>query len=270
MVTADNIGRINVWPTYDVARDADTAECKYVGRLTVWRTNAEARANLSHEEEGGAPDWVPANAVIHIDFLGGTPQGRAWVQGTGDVAINTLLGADPNTSEGWGTTSYDPTDIVADGYLCRDNPAALLGAALTQILEGATIVVKVKQIITTDTITVALLSADGNDALEVALYYSTGELNALSWDGPAELSLLGIGNDANGALNHVAATITATRLECAANGSVALSAVLVDADRPAANPLVAALVDSGHKAIQSITLYDPLPSTDGLSELSEV
>lgn len=49
---------------------------------------------------GGVPEWVPADAKVHIDFFGGDPQGRAWVEGTGEVAIDMLLGSDPNT-EGW-------------------------------------------------------------------------------------------------------------------------------------------------------------------------
>lgn len=63
MTTAKNVGRINVWPTYDIAREADTAESKYIGRLTVWPTYTEARAHLSHEDEeeggGGGPEEAP-------------------------------------------------------------------------------------------------------------------------------------------------------------------------------------------------------------------
>ena len=43
------------------------------------------------DEGGGAPEWVPEGAVIHIDLVGGDPQGRAWVDGTGEVDLNTFL-----------------------------------------------------------------------------------------------------------------------------------------------------------------------------------
>lgn len=65
-IIAKNVGRIDVWPTYDIARDADTAESKYIGRLTVWNTRALARANLSHEEEGEGGELYVAGAV-HFD-----------------------------------------------------------------------------------------------------------------------------------------------------------------------------------------------------------
>lgn len=60
MTTAKNTGRINVWPTYDIAREADTEESKYIGRMTVWPTYAEARAHLSDEDGGGGGDLEEA------------------------------------------------------------------------------------------------------------------------------------------------------------------------------------------------------------------
>jgi hypothetical protein len=271
-ITAKNIGRINVWPTYAVAQDADTAESKFTGQLTVWRTNEEAKANISHEEGGGgvAPDWVPDNAVIHIDLVGGSPQGRAWVAGTGEVAVDTLLGADPNTENAWDVTEYDPGDLTVDGLVMLNDPVAFIGSVLARLLAGATIRYVLKNVVVPvidDTLLLA--SADGNDALNVD---TTGvTLLAYSWGGSATDTRADVLDNTLGATNAVAATISGMRLEVAANGipdPIALT--LVDLDRPAANPLVAALLVSTTKALQSITLYDPLPSTAGLSELSEI
>src|SRR5262245_6371014 len=80
------------------------------------------------EEGGGAPDWVPANALIHIDFV----NDRAWSDGA-EVAIDTLVGADPNTVDAWGETEYDPDNLNADGYA---GTVAFIGAALTQQMSG--------------------------------------------------------------------------------------------------------------------------------------
>jgi hypothetical protein len=74
---------------------------------------------------GGAPDWVPADAKIHIDLVGGDPQGRAWVEGTGVVAVDTLLGASGLFPE----RSYDPDNLVADVGYTSGGGVALAGAA---------------------------------------------------------------------------------------------------------------------------------------------
>src|SRR6185436_2452345 len=118
---------------------------------------------------GGAPDWVPANAVIHIDLVGGSPQGRAWNNGA-EVDVDTLLGTDPNTPNGWAQTEYDPADLTANGLVYgtsgEDLPPALIGAARTLMLDGATIRVEFYQTAQGDPSPLALLSADGNDAIQ--------------------------------------------------------------------------------------------------------
>ena len=67
MTTAKNVGRINVWPSYDIAREADTEESEYVGRLTVWPTRAEALANLSDDEGGGGPEATFDSTSVTFD-----------------------------------------------------------------------------------------------------------------------------------------------------------------------------------------------------------
>jgi hypothetical protein len=272
-ITAKNIGRINVWPTYDIAREADTEECKFVGQMTVWRTSDEARANISHEEEGGGgdqPDWVPENAVIHIDLVGGDPQGRAWVAGTGVVAVDTLLGSDANTE---GMVEYDPENLTADGY-CAVVPVGLIGAALTLVVDGTTAVVQTKQLSeewNSTSIILKLMAADQQDAL--SFYYNpfANALGSESLGGSFAISLPDVLTVATGTTNKAAITITGSRGDLAYNGSTAGTAAVTGADRPPGNPFVAALTEVlTTLALQSITLYDPLPSTAGLSELSEV
>jgi hypothetical protein len=277
-ITAKNVGRINVWPTYDIAREADTEECKFIGQLTVWRTNEEARANISHEEEGGGrPDWVPADAVIHVDLV----NVRAWTEADGEVEIDTLLGSDPNTENGWGTSGYDSGALVAEGYVEPLDPVvvpALIGSARTMMLAGATIRVKLRFQDETasalNNVALALLSADGADAIEIDLGAAqiTRRLSAYSWGGSASQEQDDVANGPPASsLNCIAATITSTRLEVSANGSTsAFELTLGSTDRPPGNPLVAVVIESALHALQTITLYDPLPDTTGLSELSEV
>jgi len=275
-ITAKNIGRINVWPTYAIARDADTAECKFIGQLTVWQTNEEALANMSHEEEGGGGDldWVPDNAKIHIDLVGGDPQGRAWVDGTGVVAVDTLLGTDANTESGWSATVYDPDQLGADGYQGSTNGVAFIGELRTAILSGATMVVRQKHatggIAANPFVAVA---ADGNAGVFFQLSTEPNEAKAGSYVGDLA-SIPSIVNAGDASFNVIAFTTTPTRLDYAVNGSSAEAVALTAEDYPVSgeSQIVATLVDtsSATEYVQSITLYDPLPSTAGLSELSEV
>ena len=80
----------------------------------------------------GDISWVPANARIHVDFLGGSPQGRAYGDGV-VVAVNTLLGSDPATVSSYGATSYNPAYLVPNGY-ANNSPAAFIGAARSLLL----------------------------------------------------------------------------------------------------------------------------------------
>lgn len=229
---------------------------------------------------GGAPDWVPAGAKIHIDFLGGTPQGRAWVDGTGEVAIETLLGNDPVVSEVHGAANeYLSSDLMADGYLPSGVPnsyyTCYLGIARSSIMAGATLRYQFKCTapVTTHTIMFGMSSADGNDALELSIQSSADGLSLSSWNGPVSADLNVAINATTGATNVVAMTVAGMRFEAALNGhSEVIAATLMDADRPAANPLDGVWFGFRglNSAIQSITIYDPLPTTAGLSELSEI
>jgi hypothetical protein len=224
------------------------------------------------------PDWVPANAVIHIDLVGGSPQGRAWVQDTGIVAVNTLLGADPNTDAGWGTTGYVPAELTENGLTYFVNPPALIGSARTMMMDSATLVVRTKKNTGdgTEEYSFIAISADGGDAVQIELHGGgiTSDLSAraFSWNGGFVSVIPSIVNLGGGALNCCALTITTSRLDIAVNGSAAVAGILTDAERPAANPFVAGIIDPGsgrYVALQSVTIYDPLPTTAGLSELSE-
>jgi hypothetical protein len=228
---------------------------------------------------GGSSTWVPEDAVIHIDFIGGSPQGRAWVLGSGEVAIDTLLGSDANATAGRGPTEYDPAGLTEDGYVYPTEPPAFIGALRTMVLDAATVVVTLKQILptaVTDTPEMVLLSADGDFGLNWTLKGQNPPniVMASSEAGELNTQISGVVNVALDALNRVAATITATRFDLAANGSAAVAGTLDEWDRPAEYPYVAVVLDTKHGgptyALQSITVYNPLVDTTGLSELSEL
>jgi hypothetical protein len=280
MTTAKNVGRINVWPTYDAAREVDTEESEFVGRLTVYRTNAEARANLP-SEGGGGLDWVPANAVIHIDLERAfNSLDAAWTVVDGIVAVDTLLGSDANTENAYGVSEYDEQYLTVDGYERPVSPyttPALVGGARTLLLAGATMVARYRYQLGASegefqaSFIFIVPSADGDDSIEVDAAWNDSTVYGYSGGGSATITMPAVINGSAEnptALNCIALTLTSTRLEIAANGSSPSSAVLDGTDRPPGNPLVAATVDC--PALQSITLYDALPSTTGLSELSEV
>jgi hypothetical protein len=281
-MTIENVCRINVWPTMAEARAAfDGADgSELCGRMIVWPTTKLAKEYMEEEGGGdaGTPAWVPANAKIHIDFLGGTPQGRAWVDGTGEVAIETLLGSDPNAESGIGEpTGYDSADLAAGGYM-PDTATAFLGAAKIKLLEGATFRWVQQQIVVDGTGTMLCMSSlDGAAGIQIDVKaFESSFDNSItfsSWSGSIHSTLKEQLNFAVGTTNGIACTVTATRLEATANGyPTPIDDTLLDADRPAANPLVAAsfIYKSGTSAIQVITIYDPLPTTAGLPALSEV
>jgi hypothetical protein len=275
VITAKNIGRINVWPTYGIAREADTEESKFVGQLTVWRTSDEARANISHEEEGGGgdrPAWVPADAVIHIDLVGGDPQARAWTATDGEVAVDTLLGSDANAEAWWGgPTLYSAAKLTADGYVCGavGEAVSLIGTARALMNAVGTMRVQHKEVGAASSTTIVFVAADGNNAIEINTFAQDAAVEA-SGDGALSISIPDAMTLGAGSINATAFTITAGRLDLAASGSTAATSALDASDRPPGNPLVAWIVDFAMRGIQSITLYDALPDTTGLSELSEV
>jgi hypothetical protein len=219
------------------------------------------------EPDDDTPEWVPDDAKIHIDFV----NDRAWTEADGEVAINTLVGADANADAGYGdTTGYTTEALEADGYSGSGDEPALIGAALTKLLAGATTVITHKNM--TSVRNFYLLGSDGNSAIEIGIQDDLVAYGS-SWSGSFDESIANIVNMGEGAINRVACTITPTRGELACNGSDAVSAVLDTDDFPISgeSALVAAFIVVGgpDEHLQSITIYDPLPSTAGLSELSE-
>lgn len=214
---------------------------------------------------------VPNDAKIHIDLV----QQFAWTQADGFVAIDTLLGSDPNTENGWDITAYNPDSLTADGYV-DGGALGFIGDLRSLLVDGATAVLRTKQ--TADGVglsgySFALMSSDGNDGIEIDVTQNFGgSIRITSWNGPLDNRIESIVNDGvAGAVNVSAFTITETRADIAMNGSNATAGALDNTDRPSGNPLVAAIFSSSSlsNALQSITIYDPLPSTDGLSELSQ-
>jgi hypothetical protein len=229
------------------------------------------------EPSGGggsaAPDWAPADAKIHIDFLGGTPQGRAWVEGTGEVGIETVLGSDPLTEENAGTTGYDSAWITADGYVAQDFSPCLIGPAKVLALDAATLILRFKQIvdtIPTDRQGFLMGTENAEDELHYRLFNGSLEAIASSMNGPLSLEISEIGNDGLNAVNCMAMTVSVSHMDIAMNGSAGIGSDLDNTDRPASNPLTYIMVRTGVSegfALQSITLYDPVPIGDlpGLS-----
>ena len=254
----------------------DTMKKRGLDYRRSWQKETQlAIAEGSGGSGGSSPDWVPADAVIYIDLV----NNRAWTSTDGEVAIDTLLGADANTENGWSTSGYDPEALVAEGYVEPLDPVmvpALIGSARTMMLAGATIRVKLRFQDETasalNNVALALLSADGADAIEVDLGAAqvTRRLSASSWGGSASQEQDDVANGPPASsLNFIAATITSTRLEVAANGITPFELTLDATDRPPGNPLVAVVIESALHALQTITFYDALPDTTGLSALSE-
>lgn len=224
---------------------------------------------------GGAPAWVPANAKIHIDFLGGTPQGRAWMAGTGEVAVNTLIGDDPNTDNHFFSGNYDPTfsNLEPPGYGGTNAPnPAFLGPLRTACLAAFTLRVQFyMDPLGSGNPAIYLMDVAGDDAIETVLRITSDRRAYIdSYQGSLSAVVLNIVNITVGAINAVAFTIAGSRAEIAANGSPAATGIIAGDDRPAGNPFMSVAIDHRGQRIQSITLYDPLPSTAGLAELSQV
>lgn len=221
------------------------------------------------------PTWVPANARIHIDFVGGLPQGRAWVRDVGEVAVSDLLGNDSNAVN-FQTTAYAPEfGLTADGYdttLVASRPAFI--GALRDIVfaaGGSTIVAKFKQ--SHETLgqwAIIFMAPDMQDAIQFDGNPNTGKTYGYSYQGSASFESGAILNTGQGEINIFAMTVIPSaggRIDMSVNGDAPMSAPLDATDCPSGNPLIAAVFDYT-QAYQSITVYDALPDTDGLSALS--
>jgi len=230
-----------------------------------------------------APDWVSPGAQIHIDFIGGSPQGRAWVQGVGVVGINTLVGNDPLADAGWTTTGYNSAELTPDGYLPTMS-AAFIGEARNLLLTATTVRTVHTQTgqnisgSSTGCVVLSVFSPSGDNGVEIDLTPfapgASSHLDVSTWGGPAYGDILGAANSAVGAINVTAYTVTANRLEADINGySTPIALTLIDADRPTADSFKAAIFDhrpiqGGYVAVRSIQFYAPLPTAAGLIPLS--
>lgn len=212
---------------------------------------------------GGGDD----DALITIIL---TEAGRgAWVSGS-PVAIDTLLGADPNTDNTYGTSAYHVESLTEDGYADLGDFPAAIGELRTAILAGATVEIGYKEVVSPSTAGVNLAAADGGDAIDIALKADTNrELEVSSWSGDISVVVPNIANAGTGAINVVAFTIVSDRIDIAANGSDAETAVVGEDERPPGNPFASVSFYIQTETLQYIKVYAPLPDTTGLSELSE-
>jgi hypothetical protein len=220
---------------------------------------------------GDVPDWVPTNAKIYIDLV----NNRAWTEADGLVAIDTLLGSDPNTVNGWSTSGYDAGSLTADGYVRSDGqPLAFLGTLLSKSLAEFTGVVRAKAVQDGHQFFgMAIMAANGNDAIEIDGENPSHRYGRIySWNGSLGVNTGTVTNEGTGSENQLAVTIAGSRAELAVNGSDPVTGVIGPTERPDGNPLVATVItlDNNVIAIQSITIYDALPDTTGLSALSTV
>jgi hypothetical protein len=222
-----------------------------------------------------APDWVPPGAVFYFDFK--TDPARGWDGATSTVldaaSMATLLGSDMmNTYYGEGF--YVPEVIVPDfGYDYRSNTAlsgnqgpAAIGAFKAMIPNGMTVVFTgaIKSLYTEPWI--AFSNASG-DYVEWWCYSSSHELEAWSTNDVIYLMSNVFDQLADTFMpNRVAFTHTATRLESAVNGSVAMGVVLDPAVDTPNGPLNMLVFDAA--PIETIAVYSALPDMTGLSELS--
>lgn len=212
-----------------------------------------------------APTWVPTNAVIHIDLVGGSPQGRAWVNGIGEVAVDTLLGSDANTETGgWEMSAYDPMLLGEHGLGTSGQYPAFVGAARTQVLAGASIVITLRGYDETNRSVIYLASVDGSF---INYVQQQGANIAAQTNASAFVEISNVMNIGATSTNRIAFTVTNDRFDLAANGSPAgTHAFTVDEDRSASDPMVSCGIQFGPaQYVQSISIYAPLQSLSALS-----
>jgi hypothetical protein len=224
-----------------------------------------------------APEWIPEGAIMHIDLVGGSPQGRAWTQADGEVDVDTLLGADPVSGDGL----YDPVNYVPEGYSFTEffpYPPNFINALKNAYLSECTITFQYMQLqaeLQTDIPGISARSLDYiNEIMTQAQWWEPWNAEAMSsGPGPFSVVIPSIINMGLGALNKFAITITNTRFDMAVNGSDAVAGTMNSVDRPPGNPLVSVSISAcgytaHYLALQSITVYPTLPTTSGLKELS--
>lgn len=226
------------------------------------------------------PEWVPEDGVtalthfIQFGDFGDGPAARAWTAADGIVDVTTLVGADANVENWWGDpTSYDPgIGLTADGYTTGAPGAealSIIGSARTLMNNAGTMRLQWKQVDDGQSSNqIILVSADGNDQIEIQIYVADRAFE-VSANGDLSIYVENTFNVGEGAINAFAFTVTSNRFDAAASGHDAATSALDENDRPPGNPLVAWIISQSSDALQSIAIYDPLPSTTGLSALSE-
>ena len=210
---------------------------------------------------GETPAWVPTDAAIHIDFLGN----RAWSNGTG-VGIDTLLGSDSENG-----FTYDAAKITAGVGYKDDSGAdypAFIGASFALMNAGSTLVLAVVMQ-DDDQIKLELGTSDFNHSVDLQADQAAGVsvtkiIGFVFPDSfPSETDEV---SNASGIIK-CAANLKAVDFAFSMNGRTAISLSQADAWVPF--DFIGFYV-RGAPVLQSITLYDPLPDTTGLSELSEI
>lgn len=223
---------------------------------------------------GGGPEWVPDGAVIHIDLI----NDRAWTEDDGEVNIDTLLGADENTQNESGESGYDPAGLTANGYSQAEADdgfiLAYIGAARTKVLAGSTFVVRWYGQAEggSNVFPVDFCSAPAsNTGLPVRALTADRSVSCNDYSSQISPSIASIVNLGAASINQIALTVTPTRFEMSVNGSVATDDDLNATSWPpsGADQIVAVIAWSGVDSfLQTIAIYDALPSTAGLSTLS--
>jgi hypothetical protein len=230
---------------------------------------------LRGDGEPEIPEWVPENAKSHVNFAETNRGG--WNEEDGEVTITTLVGADENTEGAWTESLYDPANLTSDGLVMTQvgrKPIALLGDLLSRVLTGATIVVRWLQPTESTSYTLAVMDAGGADAIDW-LATPGVRVRGSSWNGDYFNSIEGAGVINSGSptsANAFGLTLVPPtaeddgRAEFVINGSEVDSYALTTSDWPV-SAFVAAVIDL-NGTLQSITVYDPLPSTAGLAALA--
>jgi hypothetical protein len=221
---------------------------------------------------GGAPEWVPENAIAFINFAA-TNRG-AWTETDGDLALTAVVGSDTDANDSGfgGTTAYDPGDLTADGIITQGS-MAFLGPVKALFLAGCTAVFKLKDIAADSTsYPLALVDASGETAIFVEV--DTGDGNdvkivTVAGNSTADVNATILeGADSE---NAIAFTLTPTRGELSVNNSAAASDTFNTSDWPTSGDVPTAAMyhnTSPDDVLVSVAIYDTLPSTAGLQALA--
>jgi len=228
-------------------------------QTTPLPTQAATAKALVSVIAGDVSAWPPAGATVHVDFLRG-----GWVQGVGNVNINTLIGADPN----WSGSGYYPDAITAYGYdwygLGKSDSPCGIGALRTAVLRGDSTIIKLQTGVGEfqEWIEFSLNPATKAYAFNI---YNTGDdatgYGSLFFDTPGLSVMLGnVWQKQTGPniVNVVGFNIVnSNRIDLAANDRDAGTQAITDTQTPPGDPL--AVVNLlGYGPIASITTYPTL------------